>query len=103
LEAVQAVNEKKAKIIYDAIDGFPGFYKGSVVEKIDRSLMNITFNLPTKELEDKFVAEAKAKNMIGLKGHRSVGGIRASVYNACPVASCEFLAKFMEEFYNANK
>ncbi|MFH0990744.1 MAG: 3-phosphoserine/phosphohydroxythreonine transaminase [bacterium] len=103
LEAIQARNEMKAKLIYDVIDSSGGFYKGSVVNKEDRSLMNITWNLPTPELEDKFIAEAKGKKMLGLKGHRSVGGIRASVYNACPVESCELLAKHMEEFYQANK
>jgi phosphoserine aminotransferase len=103
LEAIEKNNEKKGKLIYDAIDAHLDFYKGSVVDKGDRSLMNITWNLPTPELEDKFVKEAKAKNMIGLKGHRKVGGIRASVYNACPIESCEFLVNFMEEFYEANK
>jgi phosphoserine aminotransferase len=103
LQAVQANNEKKAKLIYDAIDGFGDFYKGAVINKEDRSLMNITWNLKSTELEDKFVNEAKKLKMLGLKGHRSVGGIRASVYNACPMESVEFLAKFMEEFYNQNK
>ena len=103
LEAVQARNEKKAKLIYDQFDANPEFYKGSVVNKEDRSLMNITWNLPTPELEEKFIAEAKPKKMLGLKGHRSVGGMRASVYNACPMESVELLAKFMEEFYKANK
>ncbi len=103
LEAVQANNEKKAKLIYDAIDAHADFYKGTVANKEDRSLMNITWNLPTPELEDKFIAEAKAKKMLGLKGHRSVGGIRASVYNACPLESVELLAKHMEEFWKSNK
>jgi phosphoserine aminotransferase len=103
LEAVEARNQKKAKLIYDIIDGHPGFYKGTVTDKSDRSIMNLTWNLPTPELEDKFVAEAKKKQMVGLKGHRSVGGIRSSQYNACPVESVEALAKFMEEFYAANK
>ena len=65
--------------------------------------MNITWNLPSEDLEAKFVAEAKTRGMLGLKGHRSVGGIRASVYNACPMASVETLVKFMEEFHAANK
>jgi phosphoserine aminotransferase len=65
--------------------------------------MNVTFVLPTPELEEKFIAEAKPKKMLGLKGHRSVGGMRASIYNACPVESVEFLAKYMEEFYKVNK
>lgn len=102
LEAIQKRNEKKAKIIYDVIDAYPSFYKGCVVVKEDRSLMNITWTLPTTELEEKFVSEAKAKKMLGLKGHRSVGGIRASVYNACPLESAEALAKFMEEFHTKN-
>jgi phosphoserine aminotransferase len=103
LEAIQARNEKKAKLLYDLFDAYPNFYKGNVVNKEDRSLMNVTFNLPTPELEEKFIAEAKPKKMLGLKGHRSVGGMRASIYNACPMESVELLAKFMEEFYNANK
>lgn len=103
LEAVQENNEKKAGLIYGMIDTYSDFYKGTVTEKIDRSLMNITWNLPTAELEDKFIAEAKKLKMLGLKGHRSVGGIRASVYNACPMESAEALAKFMEEFYKNNK
>jgi len=103
LEAIQARNEKKAKLIYDVFDAYPGFYKGTVVNKDERSLMNITWTMPTPEIEEKFLGEAKAKKMLGLKGHRSVGGCRASVYNACPVSSVEALAKFMEEFYKANK
>jgi phosphoserine aminotransferase len=90
-------------MIYDVIDAHPGFYKGSVTDKADRSIMNLTWNLPTPELEEKFVAEAKKQGMVGLKGHRSVGGIRSSQYNACPKESVEVLAKFMEEFYAANK
>jgi phosphoserine aminotransferase len=103
LEAVEARNELKAKKIYDLFDGFPEFFKGTVVAKEDRSRMNITWNLPTPELEDKFVSEAKKLGMLGLKGHRSVGGIRASVYNACPMESIDALVKFMEDFYAANK
>ncbi len=103
LSPIQARNEKKAKLIYDIIDANPGFYKGTVVVKEDRSNMNITWNLPTVELEDKFVAESKKRSMIGLKGHRSVGGIRASLYNACTMESVEELAKFMEEFVKSNK
>jgi phosphoserine aminotransferase len=103
LEAIQARNQKKAKLIYDIFDAHPEFYKGSVVNKEDRSLMNVTWNLPTPELEEKFIAEAKPKKMLGLKGHRSVGGMRASMYNACPMESVELLAKYMEEFYKTNK
>jgi phosphoserine aminotransferase len=103
IEAVAARNQEKAKLIYDIIDAHPAFYKGTVTDKADRSMMNLTWNLPTPELEEKFVAEAKKKGMIGLKGHRSVGGMRSSQYNACPKESVETLAKFMEEFYAANK
>jgi len=103
LDAIQARNQKKAKLIYDVIDAHPEFYRGAVANKEDRSLMNITWTLPKPELEEKFVTEAKAKKMLGLKGHRSVGGMRASVYNACPMESVELLAKFMEEFYKTNK
>ncbi|HET9132417.1 MAG TPA: 3-phosphoserine/phosphohydroxythreonine transaminase [Terriglobia bacterium] len=103
LEKMQTKNERKAKLIYDVFDAYPNFYKGTVVNKEDRSLMNITWTMPTPALEEKFLAEAKSRKMLGLKGHRSVGGCRASLYNACPMESAEALAKFMEEFYKANK
>ncbi|MBM2815790.1 MAG: serC [Ignavibacteria bacterium] len=104
LEAVEANNIKKANYLYDIFDAYPDFYKGTVKDKADRSLMNITWNLPTPELEDKFIKEAKAKyGMLNLKGHRSVGGMRASVYNACPMDWVQTLAKFMEEFMKENK
>ncbi len=102
LKQVAINNQAKAKYIYDAIDNSEGFYKGTVAKE-DRSLMNITFRLPTEELEEKFIKEAKALGMIGLKGHRSVGGVRASTYNACPVASCHALAEFMIKFQGENK
>jgi len=101
--AVQEMNEKKAGLLYDVIDGHPGFYAGTVVAKEDRSLMNVTFRLPNEELESKFVDEAKKRKMFGLKGHRSVGGCRASMYNACPMESAQALADFMVEFAAANK
>ncbi len=103
LAAVQELNEKKAALLYDLFDAYPEFYKGTVVNKEDRSLMNVTFRLPSEELEEKFIGEAKKQRMFGLKGHRSVGGCRASIYNACPIESVEALAKFMEEFMSANK
>ena len=65
--------------------------------------MNVTFGLPTPDLETKFATEAKAIGLDGLKGHRSIGGLRASIYNAMPKAGCEKLAEFMEEFYIKNK
>lgn len=102
LEVMAKRNEEKAKIVYDVIDAYPDFYHG-YAEKESRSLMNVTFGLPTKELEEKFATEAKTLGMDGLKGHRSVGGLRASIYNAMPKAGCEKLAEFMEEFYINNK
>jgi phosphoserine aminotransferase len=102
LDVIQARNEKKAALLYDIFDTYPEFYKGTVVKE-DRSLMNVTFRLPSEELEEKFIGEAKKQRMFGLKGHRSVGGCRASIYNACPVESVEALAKFMEEFMAENK
>ena len=104
LAAVQANNEKKAGLIYDMFDAYPDFFKGTVQNKEHRSLMNITFNLPTPELEAKFIADAKARyNMTNLKGHRSVGGIRASVYNACPMDAVEALVGFMKDFLKENR
>lgn len=102
LDEVEKINNHKAALLYNAIDSKQGFYKGSVVNKEDRSIMNVTWNLPTAELEDKFVKEATKANLSGLKGHRSVGGIRASIYNACPVSSVEALVDFMENFYKNN-
>lgn len=101
LEEVQKNNVEKASYIYNAIDA-SDFYRGTVAKE-DRSLMNITFRLPSEELEEKFISEAKALNMIGLKGHRSVGGCRASTYNALPLESAKALAKFMTEFEKKNK
>lgn len=104
LAAVREVNEKKAGMIYDYIDANLDFYKGTVPNKEDRSIMNVTWNLPTPELEAEFIAEAKKRyNMTNLKGHRSVGGCRASIYNACPTESVEALVKFMEEFKKEKK
>jgi phosphoserine aminotransferase len=84
VSAIEKQNRKKAKIIYDVIDKSNGFYKG-VAKKESRSLMNVTFNLATPELEAKCVEEAKKIGLIGLKGHRDVGGMRASIYNAMPM------------------
>ncbi len=94
-------NEAKAKILYDAIDGSDGFYVGHA-EKSARSLMNVTFRLPSEELEKQFAAEATANNFDGLKGHRSVGGLRASIYNAFPKQGVEDLVSFMDEFMRKN-
>ena len=97
LAAMETHNRKKAGLVYAAIDARPDFYK-CPVETASRSLMNIVFNLPTPELEAEFVAEAQKAGMIGLKGHRSVGGIRASIYNACEMAWIEQLVSFMGAF-----
>ncbi len=103
LEAIEEINEKKAKILYDFIDANDDFYFGTVKNKEDRSIMNVTWRMKTPELEAKFVQEAREKyNMTNLKGHRSVGGCRASIYNACPIESVELLVKFMEEFKKEN-
>ena len=94
-------NAIKAKLLYDAIDGSDGFYRGHA-DKDSRSFMNVTFRLPNEELEKKFVAEALEKNLSGVKGHRSVGGMRASIYNAMPIEGAEALADFMNQFRRAN-
>ena len=99
---IEKINRKKAKIIYDTIDNSNGFYKGHA-KKDSRSLMNVTFNLQTPELEAKCVNEAKEKGLIGLKGHRSVGGMRASIYNAMPLKGVEELSDFLSEFKENNQ
>lgn len=101
LDAMAATNEKKAKLIYDAIAGSNGFYRGTA-DAACRSRMNITFRLATEELEDKLVKDAKAAGFLGLKGHRSVGGCRASIYNAFPLEGVEKFVEFMEKFQKAN-
>lgn len=90
-------NKKKASLLYDIIDSSDGFYKGHA-KKDSRSLMNVTFNLETPELETECVSEAIKQDLIGLKGHRSVGGMRASIYNAMTIEGVEKLAEFLTEF-----
>lgn len=101
LPAMAQRNGAKAALVYGAIDRSGGFYRGHA-EPGSRSLMNVTFRLPAEELETQFVAEAQAEGMVGLAGHRSVGGIRASLYNALEPASCAVLASFMDEFARKN-
>ncbi len=101
LEAIAARNRQKAETLYRAIDASGGFYRGHA-EKAHRSLMNVTFRLPDPQLEKQFVAEAAEQGMVGLAGHRSVGGIRASIYNAMDLEGCQALASFMEEFLRRN-
>ena len=98
--AMEAINIEKAGILYDCIDG-TDYYRGHA-EKESRSLMNIPFNLPTPELETQFIAEAAKIGLSGLKGHRSIGGCRASIYNAFPKKGVEKLVAFMKEFEAAN-
>ena len=95
-------NAEKAALLYGVIDGSDGFYRGHA-EKGSRSRMNVTFRLGSPTLEEQFVAEAKERGLAGLKGHRSVGGMRASIYNAMPLAGVEKLAAFMEEFRKKNR
>lgn len=97
LEAIEKVNESKASLLYQAIDSSDGFYRGHADPNC-RSKMNVTFNLPSDELQAKFVSEASANRLDSLKGHRSVGGIRASIYNAMPYEGAQALASFMENF-----
>jgi phosphoserine aminotransferase len=100
LAAMQQENEAKAQLLYDAIDS-TDFYRGHA-DTDSRSIMNVTFRLPSEDLEKKFANEATAAGMDGLKGHRSVGGIRASIYNAFPREGCEALVEFMKEFESKN-
>jgi phosphoserine aminotransferase len=101
LAKMRELNEKKAKLLYEEIDASGGFYQGHA-QPSSRSLMNVTYRLPSDEVEAKFLAEAKERGLHYLKGHRSVGGIRASIYNAMPLAGAAALAKFMSEFRNSN-
>ncbi len=100
LQAMHRENEAKAQMIYDAIDA-TDFYRGHA-DPDSRSIMNVTFRLHSEELEKKFASEATAQGLDGLKGHRSVGGIRASIYNAFPVEGVEALVSFMKEFEKQN-
>ncbi|HLA83496.1 MAG TPA: 3-phosphoserine/phosphohydroxythreonine transaminase [Thermoguttaceae bacterium] len=102
LDKVHALNKKKAKLLYDVIDESQGFYDGHA-EPASRSLMNVTFRLPNPDLEKKFVDGAAQRDLHSLKGHRSVGGFRASIYNAMPIEGVERLADFMREFRKQNR
>jgi phosphoserine aminotransferase len=102
LKAIEANNQQKASLLYGCIDKHPGFYKGFVTEKADRSVMNIDFFMPTEELTATFVTEAKKAGMVGLKGYRDIGGIRVSAYNAVSVKDVETLVDFMEAFVRKN-
>ena len=101
LDAMYKINKEKADILYKCIDESGGYYKGHA-EKDSRSLMNVTFNLRSEELEKKLAAEATVAGFDGLKGHRSVGGLRASIYNAFPKKGVVDLAEFMKDFQRKN-
>jgi len=104
IEEVAKDNEEKAKILYDAIDNSDGFYVGHA-KKDSRSLMNVSFNIKDKnsELEAKLIKEATSAGMIGLKGHRSIGGLRASIYNAMTKEGVEALVDLMQKFAKENR
>jgi phosphoserine aminotransferase len=101
LAKMELLNRSKSKLLYDVIDSSNGFYTGHSQPQW-RSMMNVSFRLPSDELTKKFVDAAEKQNMTDLKGHRSVGGIRASVYNAMPVEGVEKLRDFMVEFRDQN-
>ena len=100
LAGVEKINAAKKDLLYSAIDAAPDFYKGAA-EKASRSWMNVTMRLPTEDLENKFVADAKKEGLIGLKGHRSVGGIRFSIYNAVSLEDIQKTVDFMARFHKS--
>ena len=101
VEAMERENQRKGALLYGVIDEHPDFFRAPV-DKDSRSLMNIVFRLPSEELEQRFVEEAKRRGMTGIKGHRSVGGIRVSTYNAAPYAWLEAIAMLMQDFLKTN-
>jgi phosphoserine aminotransferase len=101
LSAIQKINAEKAGLVYNVIDQSGGYYRGHATTAA-RSNMNIPFRMPSEELEEQFVKESKKADLIGLKGHRSVGGLRASLYNALPVEGAQALADFMVQFQRKN-
>ena len=100
LAAMEKINQEKAGLLYDFMDA-TDFYNATA-DKDSRSLMNVTFRLPSEELEQQFIKDATGKGMGGLKGHRSVGGCRASIYNAMPIEGIKTLVEFMKEFEKNN-
>jgi phosphoserine aminotransferase len=91
-------NQSKSQMLYEVLDASEGFYAGHA-QADSRSLMNVTFKLPSDEIQNDFIAGAEEHGLFNLKGHRSVGGIRASIYNALPVAAVESLRDFMKDFH----
>lgn len=102
VEGMEKVNQQKAERLYAALDAFPGFYTVPVAKRV-RLNMNVVFTLPSPELEEKFLKEAGEHQLSGLKGHRSVGGMRASIYNAVTLASVDKLVAFVREFAENNQ
>ncbi len=102
LEGIAAMNKKKADLLYGTMENSNGYYKPHVTDVASRSFMNVTFKLPAEELEKKFIVEAAEKGLLGLKGHRSVGGCRASTYNAVSYESVSALVDFMNNFKARN-
>jgi phosphoserine aminotransferase len=101
LAAMAEHNESKARLLYDYLDS-NDFFRGTA-QADSRSRMNVCFRAPTEELEARFISEATKRGLDGLKGHRSVGGMRASIYNACPREAVEALVTFMKEFERSNR
>jgi phosphoserine aminotransferase len=101
LAKMHELNKQKAKMLYDVVDASNGFYQGHAQPE-DRSTMNVTFRLKSPELEKAFVSEAAKQDLHTLKGHRSVGGMRASIYNAMPIEGVTKLRDFMKEFAAKN-
>jgi phosphoserine aminotransferase len=97
LQAMNALNCAKAALLYSVLDANPGFYRGHAAIN-DRSLMNVTFRLPSLDLERRFLKNAQAVGLYGLEGHRTLGGIRSSLYNAVTIQAVEALCGFMEDF-----
>ncbi|XBS70767.1 aminotransferase class V-fold PLP-dependent enzyme [Acerihabitans sp. KWT182] len=102
VENMARINRDKAELLYGILDGSNEFYRGWGYAR-DRSSMNVTFNLPNAELERTFFTEAKAAGFSGLEGHRAIGGVRASIYNALAMSSVEKLADFMQDFQRRNE
>ena len=102
LKGMEEQNLEKVKLLHGMMDDNPDYYRSTVKNKADRSFMNVTFRLPNEELEKKFISEGAAQGLHGMKGHRSTGGIRISLYNALPVAGVEKLVAFMKDFMPKN-
>ncbi len=102
LAVMQKRNEEKASVLYSALEAHPDFYEPAVTVEEDRSLMNVTFRIKNADLDKAFLAGSIEREMDGLKGHRAVGGFRASIYNAFPKAGCEALAEYLHEFAAKN-